>query len=55
MGAPVLSTPVVANGTIFITTQTHLYAVAEGAKPVAPGTKPAADASPAKPSSVAAR
>ena len=33
MGAPVLATPVVANGTLFINTQTHIYAIAEGAKP----------------------
>jgi outer membrane protein assembly factor BamB len=33
MGAPVLSTPIVANGTLFVGTQTHLFAVAEGAKP----------------------
>ncbi|EDY17514.1 Pyrrolo-quinoline quinone [Chthoniobacter flavus Ellin428] len=33
MGAPVLSTPIVANGTLFVATQTHLFAVAEGAKP----------------------
>jgi outer membrane protein assembly factor BamB len=32
MGAPILATPVVANGTLFINTQTHLYAIAEGAK-----------------------
>ena len=35
MGAPVLSTPIVANGTLYIATQTHLYAIAEGAKPEA--------------------
>ena len=33
MGAPILATPVVANGTLFINTQTHLYAISEGAKP----------------------
>ncbi len=54
MGAPVLSTPVVANGTFFIATQTHLYAIADGAKPVEEGAKPAAPApaataEPAKP------
>ncbi len=48
MAAPVLSTPIVANGTLYITTQTHLYAIGEGAKPVAP--KPSADAAkPANP------
>lgn len=39
MNAPVLSTPVVANGTLYIASQTHLYAIAEGAKPVASGDK----------------
>jgi outer membrane protein assembly factor BamB len=34
MNAPVLSTPIVANGTLFVATQTHLYAIGEGAKPV---------------------
>ncbi|HEV7868121.1 MAG TPA: PQQ-binding-like beta-propeller repeat protein [Chthoniobacteraceae bacterium] len=35
MGSPVYSTPIVANGTMYIGTQTHLYAVADGAKPAA--------------------
>ena len=52
MNAPVLSTPVVANGTIYIETQTHLYAVGEGTKKAsaepAPAVKPAAAAAPAK-------
>jgi outer membrane protein assembly factor BamB len=34
MNAPVLSTPIVANGTLFVATQTHMYAIGEGAKPV---------------------
>jgi outer membrane protein assembly factor BamB len=34
LGAPVYSTPIVANGTLFVITQTHLYAIAEGARPV---------------------
>ncbi len=34
VGAPIYSTPIVANGTLFIGSQTHLLAVAEGAKPV---------------------
>ena len=42
MGAPVYSTPIIANGVMFIGTQTHLYAVAAGAKPVVAGEKPAA-------------
>ena len=35
MGAPVYSTPIVANGTMYVGSQTHLFAIAEGAKPVA--------------------
>ncbi len=35
MGAPILATPVVANNTLYINTQTHLYAIGEGAKPEA--------------------
>lgn len=50
MGAPVLSTAITANGTLFVTTQTHLYAIAEGAKPVEPKS---ADA--AQPKAVAAK
>ena len=41
MGAPVYSTAVVANGTMYVASQTHLFAIAEGAKPVAPGEKTA--------------
>ncbi len=53
MGAPVYSTPIVANGTMYVGTQTHLYAIGEGAKPVEPGSaapaaKSAAAAEPAK-------
>ena len=33
LGAPILATPVVANGALFINTQTHLFAISEGAKP----------------------
>ena len=39
MGAPVYSTSVIANGTMYVATQTHLFAIAEGAKPVAAGEK----------------
>ena len=39
MGAPVYSTPIVANGTMYVGTQTHLFAIAEGAKPVTVETK----------------
>jgi hypothetical protein len=34
MGAPVYSTPIVANGIMYIGTQTHLFAIGAGAKPV---------------------
>ncbi len=33
MGAPVYSTPIVANGVMYVGSQTHLYAIGEGAKP----------------------
>jgi outer membrane protein assembly factor BamB len=33
LGAPVYSTPIVANGTMFVGSQTHLFAIAAGAKP----------------------
>ena len=32
VGAPVYSTPIVANGTLYVGSQTHLFALAEGAK-----------------------
>jgi outer membrane protein assembly factor BamB len=44
VGAPVYSTPIVANGTLYIGSQTHLFAIAEGAKPVE--AKPALPATP---------
>ncbi len=34
LGSEVLSTPIVANGTLYVASGTHIYAVAEGAKPV---------------------
>ncbi len=34
LGAPVYSTPVIANGTMYIASQTHLFAVGANAKPV---------------------
>ncbi len=34
VGAPVYSTPIVANGTMYIGSQTHLFAIGAGAKPV---------------------
>jgi outer membrane protein assembly factor BamB len=34
VGAPILSTVVIANGTMYLASQTHLFAIAEGAKPV---------------------
>ena len=33
LGASILATPIVANGTLYVNTQTHLYAIGEGAKP----------------------
>ena len=39
MGAPVYSTAIVANGTMYLGTQTHLFAIAVGAKPIEPGAK----------------
>jgi len=33
LGAPVLSTPVIANGVLYIASQTHLYAIQNGAAP----------------------
>jgi outer membrane protein assembly factor BamB len=39
-GAPILSTPIVANGTMYIASQTHLFAVGEGAKPIEVKAKP---------------
>ena len=39
-GAPILSTPIVANGVMYVTSQTHLFAVGEGAKPVEATVKP---------------
>ena len=35
VGAPVYSTAIVANNTLYLASQTHLFAIAEGAKPVA--------------------
>jgi outer membrane protein assembly factor BamB len=49
MGAPVYSTPIVANGVMYVGTQTHLYAIADGAKPVTPGS-----AAPATPQAASA-
>jgi outer membrane protein assembly factor BamB len=34
LGAPVYSTPVVANGTVFVASSTHLYALGNSAKPI---------------------
>ena len=42
MGSPVYSTAVVANGTMYLGSQTHLFAIGAGAKPVEPGAKAAA-------------
>ena len=35
LGAPVYSTPIIANGTMYVGSQTHLFAIAAGATPVA--------------------
>ena len=35
LGAPVYSTAIVANGLLFLGSQTHLFAIGEGATPVA--------------------
>lgn len=43
MGSPVYSTPIIANGTMFLATQTHLFAIAEGATA---GAKSATEAKP---------
>ena len=40
MDAPILSTPIVANGTLFVNTATHLFAIAEGARAEATGPGP---------------
>ncbi len=39
MNSPVYSTAIVANGTMYIGTQTHLFAIAKDAKPVEAGAK----------------
>ena len=43
MGAPVYSTPVVANGNIYIASNTHLYALGNSAKPVNADQTPKVD------------
>jgi outer membrane protein assembly factor BamB len=54
MGSPVYSTPIVANGTLFLGTQTHLFAIAEGAKATEPPAgKAAATTSTARPAAAA--
>jgi outer membrane protein assembly factor BamB len=35
LGAPVYSTPIVANGTMYVASQTHLFAIGADAKPAA--------------------
>jgi outer membrane protein assembly factor BamB len=39
MGAPVYSTPIVANGIMYVGSQTHLFAIGAGAKPVTAAAK----------------
>jgi outer membrane protein assembly factor BamB len=40
LGAPIYSTPIVANGLMYVGTQTHLYVFGEGATPVQTAPKP---------------
>jgi outer membrane protein assembly factor BamB len=40
LGAPIYSTPIVANGLMYVGTQTHLFAFGEGATPVLAAPKP---------------
>jgi outer membrane protein assembly factor BamB len=40
LGAPIYSTPIVANGAMYIGTQTHLFVYGEGAAPVPAQVKP---------------
>jgi hypothetical protein len=39
VGAPVYSTAIVANNTMYLASQTHLFAIGEGAKPVSADAK----------------
>ena len=41
LGAPIYSTPVVANGMLYISSNTHLFAFQTAAKPVANLSQPA--------------
>jgi hypothetical protein len=41
LNAPVYSTPIVANGVIYVQSNTHLYAFHDAAKPAAVGDQPA--------------
>ena len=40
LGAPVYSTPVVANGTFYLASNTHLYALGNNAKPISTDQAP---------------
>ena len=41
LGAPIYSTPVVANGVLYVSSNTHLFAFQNAAKPVAHLNQPA--------------
>jgi outer membrane protein assembly factor BamB len=41
LGAPIYSTPVVANGVLYVSSNTHLFAFQTTAKPMAPLSQPA--------------
>ena len=43
LGAPVYSTPVVANGTVYVASNTHLYALGNNAKPINTDQAPKVD------------
>jgi outer membrane protein assembly factor BamB len=40
LGAPIFSTPIVANGLMYIASQTHLFVVGDGIKPIETSVKP---------------
>jgi outer membrane protein assembly factor BamB len=40
VGAPIFSTPIVANGLMYICSQTHMFVVGDGATPVQAAAKP---------------